>query len=60
MREIGMSTRATASATGSSRRTIQSDSQEVAQFAPPAAVTGTDGKTYTPRCDFPAKVERVF
>ena len=49
MREIGMSTRAIASATGNSRRTIQADSQEVAQIAPPAPVTGTDGKTYTPR-----------
>ena len=49
MREIGMSTRAIASATGNSRRTIQSDAHEVAQFAQPAPVTGTDGKTYTPQ-----------
>jgi hypothetical protein len=49
LREIGMSTRAIAAATGNSRRTIQADAQDVAQIAPPAPITGTDGKTYTPR-----------
>ena len=48
MREIGMSTRAIASATGTNRETIR---QEVSgdRKLSPAPVTGTDGKTYTPR-----------
>ena len=58
MREIGMSTRAIASATGISQKTASreltaaresNDSPE----ASPRPITGTDGKTYTPRCDFP-------
>lgn len=48
MREIGMSVRAIASATGTNRETIR---QEVSgdRKLSPAPVTGTDGKTYTPR-----------
>ena len=53
MREIGMSTRAIASATGNSRNTIKGDLREVGQIDPPesdpAPVTGTDGKTYEGR-----------
>lgn len=53
MREMGMSTRAIASATGNSRNTIKGDLREVGQIDPPesdpAPVTGTDGKTYTPK-----------
>ena len=52
MREIGMSTRAIASATGVSKNTITADSQrEVSQIGTPAPapVTGMDGKTYAPR-----------
>lgn len=53
MREIGMSVRAIASATGNSRNTIKGDLREVGQIDPPesdpAPVTGTDGKTYTPK-----------
>lgn len=55
MREIGMSTRAIASATGSDRKTIMKDvrNAEVVQSGPPESenvqVTGTDGKTYTPK-----------
>ena len=54
MREIGMSTRAIASATGISQKTASrelaaaresNDSPETN----PRPVTGTDGKTYTPR-----------
>ena len=51
MREIGMSTRAIASATGNSDRTIRRAS-EGGQLDPPteqSPVTGTDGKTYSPR-----------
>lgn len=47
MREIGMSTRAIASATGNDRKTIMADAREVVQNGPPAtdrpAITGTDG-----------------
>lgn len=48
MREIGMSVRAIASATGTNRETIR---QEVSgdRKLSPAPVTGTDGKTYTPQ-----------
>ena len=49
MREIGMSTRAIASATGTPRRTVRRAMSEVGHSGPPAPVTGTDGKTYTPR-----------
>lgn len=48
MREIGMSTRAIASATGVSQKTISRDTSGES-FDSPAPVTGTDGKTYTPR-----------
>lgn len=46
MREIGMSTRAIASATGDSPRTVRRAIDSGGAFAPPAPVTGTDGKTY--------------
>ena len=52
MREIGMSTRAIASATGVSNYTVSKDAAHVRELTPesePAPVTGTDGKTYTPR-----------
>ena len=52
MREIGMSVRAIAAATGSGTRTIQRDLQAgVANdhTSTPAPITGTDGKTYTPK-----------
>lgn len=48
MREIGMSTRAIASATGMSKDTAARALSGVANETP-APVTGTDGKTYTPR-----------
>lgn len=52
MREIGMSTRAIASATGVSRPTIIKDSRESSggkelTTPDPQPVTGTDGKTYS-------------
>ena len=49
MREIGMSTRAIASATGTPRRTVRRAMSEVGHYGPPAPVTGTDGKTYEGR-----------
>jgi transposase-like protein len=52
MREIGMSTRAIASATGTSYDTVQRDLRRDRNLSPesePAPVTGTDGKTYTPK-----------
>ena len=49
MREIGMSTRAIASATGTPRRTVRRAMSEVGHSGPPAPVTGTDGKTYEGR-----------
>lgn len=48
MREIGMSTRAIASATGNSKSVIADDLTGVRNRTP-APVTGTDGKTYTPK-----------
>ena len=49
MREIGMSTRAIAIATGTPRRTVRRAMSEVGHSGPPAPVTGTDGKTYEGR-----------
>lgn len=51
MREIGMSTRAIASATGNSIGTIHAESRRCSNLntSTPTPVTGTDGKTYTPR-----------
>ena len=49
MREIGMSTRAIASATGNSDRTIRRELAGAANAAPESPVTGMDGKTYSPR-----------
>lgn len=53
MREIGMSTRAIASATGDSPRTVRraldSGGANAPRDAEPQPVTGTDGKTYTPK-----------
>ena len=48
MREIGMSTRAIASATGNSIGTIHAESRRCSNLntSNPAPVTGTDGKTY--------------
>ncbi|MGW0245514.1 hypothetical protein ACWDYH_02630 [Nocardia goodfellowii] len=48
LREIGMSTRAIAAATGVSKGTIQNDLSG-GQNCPPDAVTGADGKTYQPK-----------
>lgn len=52
MREIGMSTRAIAAATGTSAMQISRDLRGVTKVTPesePSPVVGTDGKTYTPR-----------
>lgn len=49
MREIGMSTRAIASATGNSKDTVARSLRAGVSNATPAPVTGTDGKTYTQR-----------
>lgn len=52
MREIGMSTRAIASATGTGIGTVHRELSRVPNGTPesePAPVTGTDGKTYTQR-----------
>lgn len=51
MREIGMSTRAIASATGTSHQTVANSlNAGVKNLTPdPAPITGTDGKTYSPR-----------
>lgn len=49
MREIGMSTRAIASATGVSDGTVRNSLKAGAQNYAPAPVVGTDGKTYTPK-----------
>ncbi|MBB3039422.1 helix-turn-helix domain-containing protein [Hoyosella altamirensis] len=54
MREIGMSTRAIASATGDHYSTISRELGRVANATPdPQPVTGTDGKTYLPRSSSP-------
>lgn len=65
MREIGMSTRAIASATGTSKNTITEDFKQLSQTgtprSEPAPVKGTDGKTYTPRpAPLPAAPEPSF
>lgn len=53
LRESGLSIRAIASATGLARNTVRGElresDDEVGQLDPPAPVTGTDGKTYTPK-----------
>ena len=51
MREIGMSTRAIASATGAGRGTIARELSSVPNgtVAEPQTITGVNGKTYTPR-----------
>lgn len=50
MREIGMSTRAIAAATGTSKGTVDRALAGAPNGAPePQPVTGTDGKTYTPK-----------
>lgn len=49
MREIGMSTRAIAAATGLSKGTIQNDLAAGGQNCPPDSITGTDGKEYQPK-----------
>lgn len=52
MREIGMSTRAIASATGTNRETIRQELTRDKKLSPesdPAPVTGVDGKTYEGR-----------
>lgn len=46
LRTQGMSTRQIAAATGVDARTVRRDLGQVGHDAPPAAVTGTDGKTY--------------
>lgn len=46
MREIGMSTRAIAAATGTSRQTVSNSLNEGVKNLTPAPITGTDGKTY--------------
>lgn len=53
MREIGMSTRAIASATGDSVGTVHAESRRCSELntshEAPAPITGTDGKTYAVR-----------
>ncbi|WP_282783972.1 hypothetical protein [Nocardia sp. CC201C] len=49
MREIGMSTRAIAAATGVDRGTVRADLAQVGENHPPDTVIGTDGKTYPPK-----------
>jgi len=58
LREIGMSVRAIAAATGHSKNTINDDVRQVSQSgtpdlepyrAPEPRVTGTDGKSYSPQ-----------
>ena len=46
MREIGMSTRAIAAATGTSRQTVSNSLNAGVKNLTPAPITGTDGKTY--------------
>ncbi|MFD7841365.1 hypothetical protein ACFV4K_00295 [Nocardia sp. NPDC059764] len=46
MREVGMSLRAIAAATGLSKGTIQNDLAAGGQDCPPDSVVGSDGKTY--------------
>lgn len=63
MREIGMSTRAIASATGNSVGTVHAELSRRSELntSEPAPVTGTDGKTYTPRpAQRPAEPESSF
>ncbi|MGY2093486.1 hypothetical protein [Nocardia gipuzkoensis] len=49
MREIGMSSRAIAAATGLARGTVLKELNQVDQIDPPVPVTGVDGKTYQPK-----------
>lgn len=52
LREAGLSTRAIASATGNSTKTITEDLKQVSQTTTPeqpSKVVGLDGKTYTPK-----------
>ena len=49
MREIGMSTRAIASATGTSHQTVANSLNSGVKNLTPPPVTGTDGKTYEGR-----------
>ena len=62
LREAGMSTRAITAATGVDRKTVRRDLEQVEEMGPPGPdlresdaepplrlVTGTDGKSYTPR-----------
>jgi transposase-like protein len=52
LREAGLSTRAIASATGNSTKTITEDLKQVSQSTTPdepSNVVGLDGKTYTPK-----------
>ena len=60
MREIGMSTRAIASATGTSHQTVANSlNAGVKNLTPdPAPITGTDGKTYNPRPEFNSAHDR--
>ncbi|KZM73301.1 hypothetical protein [Nocardia terpenica] len=46
LRDIGMSTRAIAAATGMAKGTVRKELGQVGQIDPPDAVTGVDGKTY--------------
>jgi hypothetical protein len=48
LRQDGLSVRAIASAIGASKNTVKADLDEVGQTDPPAQVTGSDGKVYTP------------
>jgi transposase-like protein len=69
LREAGLSVRAIAAATGDSRDTVHKDLAAVRNLTPdpepddepapePAPITGTDGKTYSPKPAAPAKPQR--
>ncbi|MEV6769931.1 hypothetical protein AB0N05_15020 [Nocardia sp. NPDC051030] len=49
LREIGMSTRAIAAATGLDRGTVRKDLSQVDENHPPAGIVGKDGKAYSPK-----------
>ncbi|MFE3080904.1 helix-turn-helix domain-containing protein [Nocardia tengchongensis] len=49
LREIGMSSRAIAAATGLARGTVLKELEQVVQIEPPDSVVGLDGKVYQPK-----------
>ncbi|KZM70783.1 hypothetical protein AWN90_40210 [Nocardia terpenica] len=61
MREIGMSTRAIAAATGVSKNTITEDLRQVSQSGTPEpeAIAGIDGRTYPPSASKPPVTDLI-